>query len=57
MEAVTERPREREIPSLMNTESWLDPNAGKLSGELTFQQRAVQLAFWQRGLSAQRMQV
>lgn len=31
MEAVTERPREREIPSLMNTESWLDPNAGFLA--------------------------
>lgn len=56
-EAITERAWEREIPSLINTEFWLDPNAAKLSGELTFQQRAVQQAFWQRGPSAQRMQV
>lgn len=53
----TGRAREREILGLIKTESWLDPNAAKRSGELTFQQRAVQQAFWQRGPSARRMQV
>ena len=35
-EVMSERARGREIPSLVNTESRLDPNPAKWSGELTF---------------------
>ena len=42
---MSERARGREIPSLVNTESRLDPNPAKWSGELTFPYRAAQQAF------------
>lgn len=56
-EAVTERARAQEIPSLINMESGLEPNPVTLRGELIFQQRAVQQAFWWKGLCILKMQV